>query len=66
MARGDGYAKGENHPRHKLTDDAIRIIRRSGDSVGELARRFNVCKKTMRSAKRGITWKHVPLRPSCP
>jgi transposase-like protein len=59
MARGDGYAKGERHPQAKLCAEAIRFIRASGDTIGELARRFNVCKKTLRQAKAGRTWRHV-------
>jgi hypothetical protein len=62
VARGDGYRVGSQHPLAKLSEDAVRLIRASGDTIGELARRFNVCKKTLRAARRGDTWRHVEGR----
>jgi hypothetical protein len=59
VARGSGYAKGSRHPKAKLNEAIVAYARSCNDTVGELARRFNVCKKTMRSAKKGVTWKHV-------
>jgi transposase-like protein len=60
--RGSGYVRGSSHPLAKLSEDAVRIIRRSGDTIGELARRFSVTKKTLRQAKLGRTWRHVDGR----
>jgi hypothetical protein len=66
MARGSGYARGSRHPLAKLSEDAVLIIRKSNETVGELSRRYGVTRKTLRSAKRGLTWRHVPAHPSCP
>jgi hypothetical protein len=60
--RGSGYARGEQHPLAKLTEAAVRFIRESDKPTGALARRFNVCKKTLRAARRGDTWQSVPLK----
>jgi transposase-like protein len=59
MARGDGYARGTKHPQAKLSEAVVAFCRASGDTIGALARRFGVGKKTMRMAKRGASWKHV-------
>jgi hypothetical protein len=57
--RGDGYVCGSRHPKAKLNEQIIVFIRKSDKPTGALARRFNVCKKTLRAARRGLTWKHV-------
>jgi transposase-like protein len=62
MARGDGYARGENHPKAKLCDAVVAVIRASGDTTGELARRFGVDKKTLRQARSCKTWRHIEGR----
>jgi hypothetical protein len=59
MARGSGYVKGSAHPKAKLSESIVKFARASSETIGSLARRFNVCKKTMRAAKRGETWRHV-------
>jgi hypothetical protein len=63
MARGDGYARGEKHPKAKLSDAAVAFVRSSGDTIGAMARRFGVTKKTLRAARRGDTWRHVKTLP---
>jgi hypothetical protein len=50
---------GESIPWSKLTDEAVREIRRSGDPAKLLARRFGVSIGAIRLAKRGKTWGHV-------
>jgi hypothetical protein len=43
MAKSAGFFRpGEGHMNAKLTDAKVRYIRRSGDSLGELAKRFGV------------------------
>jgi transposase-like protein len=59
MARGSGYARGTKHPLAKLSEAVVAFVRSSGDTTGALARRFGVCKKTLRAARRGDTWRHV-------
>jgi hypothetical protein len=60
--RGDGYVCGSRHPKAKLNEQIIVFIRKSDKPTGALARRFNVCKKTLRAARRGDTWQSVPLK----
>jgi transposase-like protein len=62
MARGDGYVYGTKHPNAKLSDAVVAFVRSSGDTIGALARRFGVTKKTLRAARRGDTWRHVKLQ----
>jgi hypothetical protein len=62
MARGDGYAKGERHPQAKLTEEAVRFIRASSDTIGAIARKFSISKKTARQARSCKTWRHVEGR----
>jgi hypothetical protein len=57
--RGDGYCRGSSHPLAKLNERIVAFVRRSDRPTGALARRFRVCKKTLRAARRGLTWKHV-------
>jgi DNA-binding GntR family transcriptional regulator len=53
------YPRGSEHPQAKLNERIVKFIRESGDTIGELARRFGVCRKTLRKAKNGEHWKHV-------
>lgn len=56
---------GEEHHNSKLTDDAVRFIRKhykyrdKNYSIAALSRRFGVHVKTVRSALFGQTWGHV-------
>jgi hypothetical protein len=59
MARGDGYRVGSSHPLAKLNERIVAFIRKSDRPTGALARRFRVCKKTLRAARAGKTWRHV-------
>jgi transposase-like protein len=63
VARGDGYARGEKHPQAKLTEEAVRFIRASGDTIGALARKFSISKKTARQARSRKTWRHIEGTP---
>ena len=54
-------APGEDHPRSKLTDDAVRHIRQCDDSAADMAELYGVTVGTIRSARRGTTWKHLPM-----
>jgi hypothetical protein len=54
--------RGENHPISKLTDESVRESRalsRSGVSVTELARKFDVSWNTMKKVICRTTWRHV-------
>jgi hypothetical protein len=57
------HAHGESGFAAKLTDatvENIRLLYAEGNiSQHELARRFGVCRSTIRSALYGITWMHV-------
>ena len=50
---------GERVHNAKLTEDAVREIRRSSWSCGELARHHGVHPRTVWQAKHHRTWKHV-------
>ena len=50
---------GEKVPWAKLTNEAVREIRRSSESQRALARRFGVAQTTIGRAKRGEGWRHV-------
>jgi transposase-like protein len=60
--RGDGYVCGSRHPKAKLDEKIVALVRSSRDTTAELARRFNVTKKTLRQARLGRTWQCVPLK----
>lgn len=59
MARGDPKPIGEAHYCAKLTEAAVRAIRKSGETISGLAEAYGVSRPTLRSAKFGRTWKHV-------
>jgi hypothetical protein len=52
---------GESNPFAKLTDDAVRQIRRDYESLGciKLAAKFGVAETTIRSVIKGTSWTHV-------
>lgn len=53
---------GEGHGMAKLTDNDVRAIRAAlavGAKKKSLARRFHVCRQTIRCIERGTTWRHV-------
>ncbi len=52
-------ARGEKIARAKLTADQVRRIRTTGERQIDLAREFGVDRNTIRSVRRGMTWKHV-------
>ncbi len=54
-------APGEAHPRARLTDAIVRHIRECGDSAADLAERYGVTTGTINAARRGETWRHLPL-----
>lgn len=51
--------RGEASPQARLTEDAVREIRRSTESQRALARRFGVTRIAIRFARTGRTWRHV-------
>ena len=51
--------KGEEIRSAKLTEEAVRFIRKSDKTIRELAKQFNVDKSTIRQVKLKITWKWV-------
>ena len=52
------HVRGEDHPKAKLTDEVVRVIRGSGDEVRALARQF-VDPGTIRATRNRRTWRHV-------
>lgn len=59
-ARAKGrHPAGERHGMAKLTDDDVRIIRRSNDSLSVLGRRYGVTKQAIAYARKGKGWLHV-------
>jgi hypothetical protein len=51
--------RGESHGPSRLTDDAVREIRKSAATSKELARQFDVHPETIRQVRIGRTWQHV-------
>lgn len=43
-------------PKRKLTADAVRLIRSSSEPIAVLSRLFGVDRRTIRDARRGVTW----------
>jgi hypothetical protein len=52
-------APGEDHPRAKLSDNAVRQIRSIGGPLAVLADRYGVTPNTIRAVQRRTTWRHV-------
>jgi hypothetical protein len=55
--------RGERHAKAKLTEDAVRAIRRrfaSGETQTALAAEYGVAQPVVSSLVRRETWKHVP------
>ena len=62
-----GSAKfGEAMPNARLSAAIVREIRKSDIPTREWARRLGVDAKTVRLARRGTTWRHVPCRGRLP
>lgn len=56
-------AKGESHPRAKLKESDIHLIRQmrqAGKTHKAIADFFGVCRTTIRVILAGLHWKHVP------
>lgn len=54
-----GVSKGERHGSHKLTEEAVREIRRSPMRNKELAAKFGVAHGTISHVRAGQAWRHV-------
>ena len=54
-----GWLSGEQHPRHKLTADAVAEIRNSPDSAVVLAQKFGVTKEAIYAVRKGKVWRSV-------
>lgn len=54
-------AAGETSYQHKLTDDDVMMIRRSPKSCEYWAKHFGMNPGTIRRAKLGHKWKHLPM-----
>jgi hypothetical protein len=52
-------APGEDHPKAKLTESVVRQIREGTEDAAALAKRHGVTVGTIRSARRGATWRHL-------
>jgi DNA invertase Pin-like site-specific DNA recombinase len=53
------HARGQGQWLAKLTEEAVREIRRSGESYPALAKKFGVSVSGVYQVKRGLTWRHV-------
>lgn len=53
------FTRGERQWNSKLTDTAVRMIRRSSRPLGELAEEYDVTESTIRNVLNRRTWKHV-------
>ena len=58
-ARHGRQRRGVSHPRAKLDDDAVRMIRSSSRTGVELAALFSVTPDTISAVRRGRIWAHV-------
>lgn len=56
---GYGISQGANHGNAKVTEDDVRTIRASSDSLTVLAKRYGIAKSTMAAIRKRETWKHV-------
>lgn len=54
-----GVSKGERHGLHKLTDEAVREIRKHGKSYRSLAADYDVSVGTIQRVIQGKGWTHV-------
>lgn len=53
------HAHGNRHGKARLTEDAVRFIRRSDETDESLAARFGVAPPTVNQARHRRYWKHV-------
>lgn len=54
---------GERVPSSKFTNDIVILIRQSSERTCVLARQLKMSWSAVDAARRGVTWKHLPLRP---
>lgn len=54
-----GISRGVNHGNAKVTDEDVRAIRASSDSLTVLSRRYGMAKSTLAAIRKRETWKHV-------
>jgi len=59
-------AVGENHGRSKLTEKDVRTIGASNLKNIQLSKKYGMDVKTIRNARIGVTWKHIPMEPINP
>jgi transposase-like protein len=52
-------ATGENHGEAKLTEDAVRLIRSSGETLSILAARYGVDRSLIHQVRHHQIWRHV-------
>jgi hypothetical protein len=53
------FKRGEESPTAKLTEDKVRKIKRSSESLRVLAVKYDVSWITIRNIRIGKTWKHI-------
>jgi hypothetical protein len=51
--------KGENHPRSKLNESQVRLIKASQKSNKDMAAELNVPAQMVRRVRSGLTWSHI-------
>lgn len=54
-----GVSRGVNHGNAKVTEDDVRAIRASSESLSALAKRYGVARSTMAAIRKRETWQHV-------
>jgi hypothetical protein len=50
---------GVDHHSAKLSEDDVRLIRASSDSISQIARTFGIARKNVRAIRSGKAWAHV-------
>jgi hypothetical protein len=58
----DIVRRGDDAKCARLTEELVRQIRSSSKSDSAWAKELGVANTTVRSARLGITWKHVPMK----
>lgn len=53
--------RGEECEHAKLDEEKVRALRSENLNLHECARFWGVCRKTLRDARDGKTWAHVPM-----
>jgi hypothetical protein len=53
------HARGEEHCRARLTEEAVEIIRSTDGETKQLAEQFGVSDRLVRYVRQGRIWRHL-------